>query len=429
MDWTLALQTWVPPALGLAAGLLGLLSPRTGRLGGLVFLAAQVGLIYAAGYATLSGLAFVLVLLGAFAAIRSRRPKAALGAGADGEGAEPRPVAAAATALFVAYLAYWAVEKYAVPLGLFGWLASVAPAAAPAAGWVQAIAIVGISYIGFKFIHFHVDAASGEFADADSVEFLNWLLFFPAIVAGPMQRFQDWQEQRAAGGPTLDAVVDGVRRILLGLCMKFVFADTIRGWSLAAMDSGALSVAGFWQLVGAALVYTTYLYLDFAGYSSIAIGMGRFWGITLPENFQHPFVARNLAEFWNRWHISLSQILRDYLYYPLSLAVKRREFFRPRPDAAAAIPPLLTFAVAGIWHGAGLSFLAYGLVHGIGLAYLAIRKRRRPSTAFGKWWQKSRTGHVLGALATYGYVSFSFVFFCLSTSNLALLLGRLGATR
>ena len=292
----------------------------------------------------------------------------------------------------------------------------------------KGLAIVGISFMGFKLIHFYVDWRAGEIDKPETGEVLAWLFFFPSIIAGPIQRFQDWQGQRAApsqGWIGTDRLAEGMQRIIIGLFLKFVLGDTIYGLSIEAMNIELLATASIGQLALAAACYSLYLYWDFAGYSHIAIGTAIFWGVRLPENFNHPFMARNLAEFWNRWHITFSQLLRDYLFYPLSLHVRRQSWSKNFPSLALCIPPVVTFLLAGIWHGAAIGFAIYGLIHGVGLAVVSLLKRKKPSTRFGKWWVGSRAGHAGGAVITFVYVSFSFIFFCLPSQSLAVLARRL----
>jgi D-alanyl-lipoteichoic acid acyltransferase DltB (MBOAT superfamily) len=238
-------------------------------------------------------------------------------------------------------------------------------------------------------------------------------------------RFQEWQEQRAELNFTFKDVVAGLQRLLTGMFMKFVMADTIHNASISELSAGTLATASFLQLAGSAACYSLYLYWDFAGYSHMAIGLGKFWGVTLPENFRSPFLARNLVEFWNRWHITLSTILRDYIFYPLSLHLKRLPFSRRHPDIAAVIPPLITFLLVGIWHGATIGFILYGLTQGIGLAFVAVLKRRKPKTALSRWWARSIIGYAIGVILNFAYVTLSLVFFGLSRENLLVLWHRL----
>jgi D-alanyl-lipoteichoic acid acyltransferase DltB (MBOAT superfamily) len=217
-----------------------------------------------------------------------------------------------------------------------------------------------------------------------------------------------------------------LQRILVGVILKFVLADNIHALTLPQMSPGTLATASWSALASGALIYSLYLYFDFAGYCHIAIGTGVFWGIRLPENFNNPYLARNLAEFWNRWHITLSHILRDYLFYPLSLSIKRSRSLRAYPHVAIILPPIVTFLVAGFWHGAGIGYVIYGLFHGVGLAYLAVsRSKRKPAGSWDLWWSQSRIGHLSGAIINYIYVSASFVFFSLPTEKLRILAERI----
>ena len=414
MDSAFLVQTFGPVALGAILTASGLFDAEPRWLGRLAFLLAQLAMIYASGYGSIAAVGLVVCLLLGFA----------LCAGAADSA--PRLRAAGVAGFFVLYLLYWAFQKYLVPL-------LIVPAAAAgsgpfdrAQGVASIIAVVGISYIGFKFIHVLVDYRAGDVDRIEPLSFLSWLLFFPSIVAGPMQRYQDWEDQFGTRKLTLDEAVWGLRRILLGLVLKVGIADNIHGLTLPAMSAGTLVTAPWISIVAAALIYSLYLYFDFSGYCHIAIGTGVFWGIRLPENFNNPYIARNLAEFWNRWHITLSEILRDYLFYPLTLKLKRSPRLRRRPSVATALPPLVTFLLAGIWHGAGITYAVYGAIHGVGLAYIALRRgRRRPRAAAGIWAETSRLRHACSVAFTFAYVSFSFVFFSLSLDRLELLGGRL----
>jgi D-alanyl-lipoteichoic acid acyltransferase DltB (MBOAT superfamily) len=324
---------------------------------------------------------------------------------------------------FSAFLAYWLLQKYLLPLGVEAWLIDQLPWMKQANSNAHPFIMVGVSYIGFKLIHFFVDFRAGQIKDVNPLEFLSWLLFFPSILAGPMQRFEDWQVQRANSNFTTNDAVTGLQRLLVGMFMKFVLADTIHNASISEMSTGSLATASFLELAGGAACYTLYLYWDFAGYSHMAIGLAKFWGITLPENFRSPFIARNLVEFWNRWHITLSLMLRDYIFYPLSLQLKRLEFSRQHPVIATVIPPLVTFVLVGVWHGATIGFVLYGLTQGIGLSFLAVLRRRK-ATTLSRWWSESSVGYATGVFLNFAYVTFSFVFFSLSGEKLLILWDR-----
>lgn len=382
--------------------------------GSVVFLFAQLGLIYWMGYASIPVLALVIVILGALA----------FGAKSNAIG----PVAghAVVTAMFLTYIAYWLVTKYVPSPDIFPAIRAVVPNADKGLQLIGFLSIVGVSYLGFKLLHFYFDYRAGEIQNVSVPEFLSWLLFFPSIVAGPMQRFQDWQADRANIRISLDEIGQGIMRITLGLFMKVVVADSIYALTLPAMGNGTLGEASFAAILGAACLYTVYLYFDFAGYSHMAIGMALFWGVRLPENFNHPFLSRNLSDFWNRWHISLSTIFRQYIFYPLSLALKRSETFRRRAILSAIIPPLVTFFIVGAWHGAGLNYLIMGLLHGIGIAWLTLLKMARFQSPVAKWWAASNLGYVVGVIITFLYITLTLVFFGLPWDRLMILFGRMG---
>ena len=414
MDPAFLIQTLGPVALGAVFTASGLLDAEPRWLGRLGFLLAQVVMIYAAGFGSIAAIGLVACLLLGFAFCAGR------------SNGSPRLRIAGVLGFFGLYVFYWAFQKYLVPLLIMPAAAAGSGISGDVQGVASIIAVVGISYIGFKFIHVYVDYRAGDLGRIEPLSFLSWLLFFPSIVAGPMQRYQDWQDQFGKRGLTLDEAVWGLRRILLGLVLKVAVADNIHGLTLPAMSSGTLVTAPWVSIVTAAMIYSLYLYFDFSGYCHIAIGTGVFWGIRLPENFNNPYIARNLAEFWNRWHITLSEILRDYLFYPLSFGLKRSPKFRRWPSITTALPPLITFLLAGIWHGAGVSYALYGSIHGVGLAYIALRRgRRQPGAAAGIWSETSPLRRWFGVAFTFAYVSFSFVFFSLSMEKLELLGARL----
>lgn len=406
------LQTCFSLVLGVLFQGSGFLRLKPLWVGQLAFFALQILQIYYFGLAGIAGLGVVIGLLGGLAVCVCRGSTAGRGFGL------------AVAVLFAAYMAYWVAEKYVMAIA-YHYGVSSAGLFAGFEGIAAPIAIVGISYIGFKLIHFFVDYRAGEVSKFEPFVFLSWLLFAPTIVAGPMQRFEEWQEQFGEICLTADKAIWGLRRILLGLFLKIVLADNIYALTLPQIPAGALPTAPWTSIIGGAVLYSLYLYWDFSGYCEIAIGTGIFWGIRVPENFSNPYFARNLAEFWNRWHMTLSHIVRDYLFYPLTLWVRRRPVLREQRVIATIIPPLLTFIAVGIWHGAARGFVLYGLIQGIGLAYLAVRRVAPGSNSrFKQWWMRSRVGYGCSALLNFGYVTFSFVFFSLPGDKLSILLHR-----
>ena len=216
---------------------------------------------------------------------------------------------------------------------------------------------LGISFYTFQSIAYLVDVAAGEAPLSALGEMLLFQAFWPKLLSGPIVRADEIRDQIRSGRRLdYEDLSAGVTRILLGLFKKIVLADSLApivpmvfdsGTSLHALDSGAGILAAGLQI-----------YFDFSGYTDIAIGSARLLGFRLPENFNWPYLARSPQEFWNRWHITLSRWIRDYLFTPLSFA------FRSRP----ALVPLwlvVSMAVCGLWHGAAWTFVLWGVWHGL----------------------------------------------------------------
>jgi D-alanyl-lipoteichoic acid acyltransferase DltB (MBOAT superfamily) len=213
---------------------------------------------------------------------------------------------------------------------------------------------VGISFYTFQSISYVLDVYRGVFTPRKSLhEFLASLTFFPHLVAGPIVRSSQFLPQFQNPAPLqLDAAMRGLLLISAGLIKK-TLADLIAPLSDAVFaGEGPYSALRAWT---GTLAFTAQVYGDFSGYTDIAIGVAALLGFYLPKNFDLPYLASSPVDFWRRWHISLSTWLRDYLYMPLALR------FRSRPDFCL----LVTWLLAGLWHGANWTFVAWGLYHGL----------------------------------------------------------------
>ncbi len=217
----------------------------------------------------------------------------------------------------------------------------------------------GISFYTFQTMSYTLDVYRGKMTPTRS--FLTMALyvsFFPQLVAGPIERARDLMpqlHQRQKRDP--QDVLAGITRILWGLMKKVVFADWLGHFTSQVFTFPHAFTA--WDTALAITCFAFVIYLDFSAYSDIAIGSARCMGIRLRENFKHPYLSRNISEFWRRWHISLSEWLRDYLYFPLGGS--RRGV--PRTFANVGIVMFL----GGLWHGADWAFVLWGLWHGLGL--------------------------------------------------------------
>lgn len=236
---------------------------------------------------------------------------------------------------------------------------------------------VGLSFYSLQAIGYLVDLSRGQVASTGFLDFALAMSYFPKLVAGPIERFREFLP-RLARPRTAAGVAWGrsFTLIVIGLVRKVVVADTL----LAAVPSSLTSNPGRFSPLELILWMATFLvglYNDFAGYTEIVRGVSGFFGIELSRNFAFPLFSRNFTEFWSRWHMTLSGWLRDYVYFPLSRAIVRRD---PRRYNLTGIlvPPIVTMAVSGIWHGTGWNFVAWGLVMGLVLALERIPSLWRP---------------------------------------------------
>ena len=282
-----------------------------------------------------------------------------------------RAALAAAVAANVAALAWF---KYA------GFLAELANSALGAALPVPKVLLpLGVSFYTFRAISYQVDVARGVHPPArNPLDFLCYMLLFPVLVSGPIVRFREVAAELRSRPFSAELAASGFRRFFLGLAKKALvadlaapFADAV--WGVAATGAG---VAPSMAWLGLA-AYSVQLYFDFSGYSDMAIGLGRMLGFRFSENFDHPYAAVSVRDFWRRWHVSLSSWLRDYLYIPLGGS--RRGLARTCANTVAV------FAVCGVWHGAGATFFFWGLWHGALVAFeRLLPDAPRPRSAAGR---------------------------------------------
>ena len=216
---------------------------------------------------------------------------------------------------------------------------------------------IGISFYTFMAIAYLVDVYKDKKNQASLLEFGTFLSLFPHLVAGPIVRFQEIsKELREQNTLTIDNFYNGIVRFTIGLGMKVLIADNIAPTvdKIFALESSALTPLVAWL---GAFAYTFQIYYDFAGYSAMAIGLALMFGFHFPENFNRPYLAHNISEFWRRWHMSLSRWFKDYVYIPLG-GNQKGEF-------RTYINLLIVFIVTGLWHGAALTFVIWGLYYGI----------------------------------------------------------------
>ncbi|XPV76221.1 MAG: MBOAT family O-acyltransferase [Desulfovibrio sp.] len=216
---------------------------------------------------------------------------------------------------------------------------------------------LGISFYVFQAISYLIDVSRKDVnASRDFINFSCYLTMFPQLVAGPIVRYSQVGKELVKRSLTLNSCSDGVARFIIGLGKKVLIADTLGKVADAAFQvpNGELSLYGAWVGI---ICYTLQIYYDFSGYSDMAIGIGRMLGFTFPENFNYPYVARSIQNFWQRWHMSLSTWFRDYLYFPLG--GNRKGNYRTYFNL------FVVFALCGFWHGANWTFIAWGAYYGV----------------------------------------------------------------
>lgn len=269
----------------------------------------------------------------------------------------------------------------------------LSPSPAVSAGLTEIHLPIGISFFTFQAISYLIDVHRGEHpAQRDPVRLALFISLFPQLIAGPIVRYKDLVGQLADRLIDVEGAAEGVRRFTVGLSKKLLIANSlgIPADAIFALPADELrpSVAAF-----GLLCYSLQIYFDFSGYSDMAIGLGRLFGFRLPENFDHPYSARSLTEFWRRWHISLSRWFRDYLYIPLG--GNRRGVARTYANL------LIVFLLCGLWHGASWNFVIWGLVHG---AFLVLER-------VGLAQVLGRMGRVGPHVYCLAVVAFAWVFF------------------
>jgi alginate O-acetyltransferase complex protein AlgI len=269
----------------------------------------------------------------------------------------------------------------------------------------QIIVPLAISFFTFEFVHVLVDIYLGKIRELNPLDFAVFTMFFPTLVAGPIKRYQSFAPQlHDIELPPREVVALNIYRVFIGLAKKFIIADSMT--TLAqALTAPTLLPYGRLDYVVAILAYTAKIYFDFTGYSDIAIGTAGLLGLRIPENFDRPYFAQNISEFWRRWHMSLSSWIRDYIFIPLGGS--------RRPPLITALNLLLAMALAGLWHGAAWTFVVWGLWQGIGLA---VHRVWSQTVATKLAWMKGNMMIQVASVAlTFVFVAAGWVLFA-STS-------------
>ncbi len=275
---------------------------------------------------------------------------------------DARRVRFAITASVVLNVGLLAWFKYA------GWLIDIAADAGVYSGSVPEIVLpIGISFFTFQSMSYTIDVARGRCDHlSNPLDFALYVTLFPQLIAGPIVRYHEIEPQIRDRRFSIDQFGEGAVRFSHGLAKKVLIADTLapladRSFGAATLDPDSLTTGSAW--IGL-VAYTLQIYFDFSGYSDMAIGLGKMFGFTFPENFRRPYSAVSITDFWRRWHITLSNWFRDYVYLPLGGS---------RGSSASTYRNLMAvFLLTGVWHGANWTFVAWGAFHGL---WLLVERR------------------------------------------------------
>ena len=304
--------------------------------------------------------------------------------------------------------------------------------------WDGIVLPLGISFFTFTQIAYLIDLRQGEADPQDFVSYALFVTFFPHLIAGPILHHKEMMPQFSAERKfhlDWNDFAVGLSWFILGLGKKVIIADRIAPFADKTFAAPYhLGFAAAWVGV---LNYSMQLYFDFSGYSDMAVGLARMFSIRFPYNFNSPYKATSIIDFWARWHMTLTRYLTLYLYNPVALAVNRRRLAAGKPVSKKAsrtfggfavmiaLPTIFTMFLAGIWHGAGLQFIIFGLLHAVYLtANHAWRlMRKKPASAPRLWFSAP-----LGLLLTYFAVVVAQVFFRADSTRdaMALVAGMFG---
>lgn len=275
------------------------------------------------------------------------------------------------------------------------------------------LGFLGISYMMFKSIGMLIDLRDATLNDFTLSEVLRFILFMPTLSSGPIDRFKRFTTNFKAipdRDQYLKLLDNAVKSLFQGFLYKFILAYIFGTLLLPHLERRAIIIGGLfnWPTFGVMYVYGLYLFFDFAGYSLFAIAISNIMGIETPINFNKPFIAKNLKDFWNRWHMTLSFWFRDYIFMRVVMTLMRRKVFKNR-NVTSSVAYMINMTIMGLWHGVTWFYITYGLFHGLALVindwWLRYKKRSPIDFPSNKWT------NALAIFVTFNTVLFSFLIF------------------
>lgn len=266
--------------------------------------------------------------------------------------------------------------------------------------------LIGYSYIYLRLVDQYREMAESDESPPDLLSSINYLIPFHMLAAGPIQSWQDYRHQSSVQAPfTLPQILDACQLIVHGLFKKYVLAGIIQEFLLTGYQT-----SGIYLIIEIQLAFI-WLYLDFSAYTNIAQGIGRLLCVHTPNNFNRPWMARNLIDFWERWHISLSQWIRRNLFLPLQHTMMRKTRGRHTLLIASGAF-LVSFLLCGFWHGTGLNFILWGFMHAVGLICVNLYRhmlKKFLGAAGVRQYMANSIVRIVATVMTFEYVAFSLV--------------------
>ena len=293
----------------------------------------------------------------------------------------------------------------------------------PDSAFPRFLSTIGLSFLFFKIVHVIIDAHSGTLGRLDLLTYLNYCLNFSTFAMGPIQRYQDYRAQWEGEQPALpfrfEPHLDALVRALVGMVKVYVLAPWLE--PLAFRPDTNLVDINLTGFIVQAYAFWIFLFLNFSGYCDVVIAIGSLFGVRPPENFNRPYLARNIPDFWLRQHRSLTLWLTDYVFTPLYKKALSTAWLARHKLLAINLSLMITMLVSGLWHGTTFSFLLFGLAHGLWFvvyrtwdSLLHRRLGRQTVQRFREHWLT----HAGGVFLTFNATAFTFVFFRVSPEAL-----------
>lgn len=272
------------------------------------------------------------------------------------------------------------------------------------------IGFLGISYLTFKAVQMVMEIRDGQIKTFSMKVYIQFLLFFPTISSGPIDRYRRFEkdfEKVPEKEDYLQLVDKAIFMIFLGFLYKFIIGYYLKTFGVNYFETALLDNTSFWNIIMYMYSYSLYLFFDFAGYSLFAVGISHLMGIRTPVNFNKPFISPNIKEFWNRWHMSLSFWFRDFVFMRMVFFLMKKKVFKSR-TTMSNVGYMSLFLLMGVWHGLTWYYIVYGLFHGLAIcvndAWIRYKKKHKnlPSNIFTK---------CLAIFITFNTVCISFLIF------------------